>query len=40
MPVCQGHETGGYATAGWVAAPAAGQVIRRVAPILVPEVVG
>ena len=29
----------GYATAGWVAAPAAGNVIRRVAPILgmVPE---
>src|SRR3712207_3261008 len=29
----------GYATAGWVAAPAAGAVIRRVAPILgmVPE---
>ena len=29
----------GYATAGWVAAPAAGRVIRRIAPILgmVPE---
>ena len=29
----------GYATAGWVAAPAAGSVIRRIAPILgmVPE---
>jgi cell division protein FtsI (penicillin-binding protein 3) len=30
----------GYATAGWVAAPAAGMVIRSVAPILgmVPEI--
>jgi cell division protein FtsI (penicillin-binding protein 3) len=35
-PNAQSH---GYATAGWVAAPAAGAVIRRVAPILgmVPE---
>ncbi|GGC39314.1 cell division protein [Siccirubricoccus deserti] len=35
-PNAQSH---GYATAGWVAAPAAGMVIRRVAPILgmVPE---
>ena len=35
-PNAQSH---GYATAGWVAAPAAGSVIRRVAPILgmVPE---
>jgi cell division protein FtsI (penicillin-binding protein 3) len=27
----------GYATAGWVAAPAAGMVIRSVAPIPVPS---
>ncbi|WP_149540560.1 peptidoglycan D,D-transpeptidase FtsI family protein [Siccirubricoccus phaeus] len=35
-PNAQSH---GYATAGWVAAPAAGMVIRRIAPILglVPE---
>ena len=35
-PNAQSH---GYATAGWVAAPAAGSVIRRIAPILgmVPE---
>lgn len=35
-PNAQSH---GYATAGWVAAPAAGSVIRRVAPVLgmVPE---
>ena len=27
-------ETFGYATGGWVAAPAVGKIIRRIAPIL------